>query len=143
VNVKKTKFVIGFFFIAVGLAIVVVTLLPKSMQYYVTVDELLAQEKKYMGQELKVAGKVAMGSVEKSEKDFFIRFRVENADKAVTVDYRGAVPDTFKEGADVVVTGTLNERGTVDASNVLAKCASRYEEKLKPNYGGASKTGTP
>jgi cytochrome c-type biogenesis protein CcmE len=133
-NIRKTKFVIGFFFIAVGITVVTISMLPKSMQYYVTVDELLAQESKYRGQELKVAGKVALGSIEKISGEFGIRFRVENASKVVAVSYQGAVPDTFKEGADVVVTGTLNENGQMEASHVLAKCASRYEEKLKPGY---------
>jgi cytochrome c-type biogenesis protein CcmE len=49
------------------------------------------------------------------------------------VNYKGALPDTFKEGAEVVVTGTLHESGTMAATDVLAKCASRYEEKLGPD----------
>ena len=138
-NIRKTKFIIGFFFIAVGIGVVTMSMLPKSMQYYVTVDELLAQENRYLGKELKVAGKVAPGSIQKMPGDIEIRFRVENADRRIAVSYRGAVPDTFKEGADVVVTGILKEKGMMEASHVLAKCASRYEEKLTPSY--EKKTG--
>jgi len=132
-NIRKTKYVIGAAFIAVGIAIVTASLLPKSMQYYVTVDELKAEENKFLGKELKVAGKVVPGSI-KNPGELNWMFRVANAEKIVDVTYRGAMPDTFKEDADVVVTGTFDKRGHVQATQVLAKCASRYEEKLSPSY---------
>lgn len=133
-KLRQTKYVIGIAFILVGVGIVVATTLPKSMQYYVTVDELFAKESKYLGKELKVAGKVKQGSIQKSEKDISWKFEVENGGQTMNVAYRGAMPDTFKEGADVVITGTLGEGREMVATNVLAKCASRYEEKLKPSY---------
>ena len=43
------------------------------------------------------------------------------------VHYNGPLPDTFEEGRDVVVEGKLNAAGTIEASNVLTKCGSRYE----------------
>jgi cytochrome c-type biogenesis protein CcmE len=133
-NLKQTKWIIGLTFIAIGVGIVVATTLPKSTQYYVTVDELLKNHEEFSGKELKVAGKVAAGSVLKDDKTHTWDFRVENANQVVAVSFRGAMPDTFKEGADVVVTGRYNPDGHVTATNVLAKCASRYEEKLKPSY---------
>ena len=139
-RLKQTKWIIGITFILIGIAIVVATTLPKSMQYYVTVDELMAKENDYRGKELKVAGKVVVGSIKKKEQDLLWNFNVENADQTITVSYKGAMPDTFKEGADVVVTGKFSSSGPghVEASHVLAKCASRYEEKLKPNLGTSS-----
>lgn len=133
-NLKKTQYVIGIVLILIGIGIVVATTLPRSMQYYVTVDELLAGKEKYAGKELKVAGKVAAGSVSRSQDGIQIDFRVENASQVVPVHYRGAVPDTFKEGAEVVVTGTFTNGEEIHANHVLAKCASRYEEKLSPTY---------
>ncbi len=128
--------------ILVGIGIVISTFLPKSMQYYLTVDELLSSPSEYSGKELKVAGKVALGSVDKDSKSLEWKFRVENASKAISVTYVGAMPDTFKEGADVVVTGHLDRKGHMLASHVLAKCASRYEEKLKPGLSRKVKVRT-
>lgn len=133
-KIRQTKYIIGFAFILLGIGIVVATTLPKSFKYYVTVDELMAHERKFAGHELKVAGKVKDGTVQQSEKDLLTRFDMINEGRTVAVTYRGPLPDTFKEGVDVVVTGTFDTSGHINANHVLAKCASRYEEKLTPGY---------
>jgi cytochrome c-type biogenesis protein CcmE len=138
-NIRQTKWIIGGVLLAIGAGIVLATTLPKSMQYYVTVDELMAAKSKYVGKQLKVAGKVAAGSVEKVDQKLRIRFRVENGEKSVWVNYRGAVPDTFRDGSDVVVTGTFEPTDEVAATELLAKCASKYEEKLEPGFTGGLK----
>ena len=56
----------------------------------------------------------------------------------ISVSYKGAVPDTFEEDADVVITGLFDRKDHITASHVLAKCASRYEEDLTPSYESSS-----
>ena len=42
--------------------------------------------------------------------------------------YHGLPPDTFNDSVEVVVEGRLHkEDGVLYATNVLAKCGSRYE----------------
>lgn len=139
-KLKQTKWIIGLTFIAIGILIVTVSTLPKSTQYYVTVDELLSDKAKYAQTELKVAGKVQPGSIKKSEKDMTWEFNVENKSHVIQVMFSGAMPDTFKETADVVVTGKYDGQNFVQATEVLAKCASRYEEKLSPTYQSKPRT---
>ena len=43
----------------------------------------------------------------------------------ITMEVRS--PDTFTDGVDVVVEGRLDRDGTFQATTLLAKCASRYE----------------
>ena len=45
------------------------------------------------------------------------------------VSYRGLVPDTFTDQQDieVIVEGRLGRDGVFQATDVLAKCGSRYE----------------
>ena len=43
------------------------------------------------------------------------------------VVYRGIAPDTFTDSVDVVVGGRMGTDGTFHATELLAKCASRYE----------------
>jgi cytochrome c-type biogenesis protein CcmE len=43
------------------------------------------------------------------------------------VVYRGIAPDTFTDSVDVVVSGRMGTDGTFQATELLAKCASRYE----------------
>jgi cytochrome c-type biogenesis protein CcmE len=130
-NFRKTKWIIAIAFVLLGLGIILTTNLPNSLQYYVTVDEFSRDIHKYENQEIKLAGKVVPGTIEKSSNNLDWKFRVQNNGDTIPVNYHGAMPDTFKENADVVVTGVYKDQ-TFGANNVLAKCASRYEEKLKP-----------
>ena len=132
-KIRQTKWIIALGFILVGLGIIVASTLPKATQYYVTVDELLADREKYRDKVLKVAGFVKEGSIENDTQSMEWMFRVENNNKFIDVSYTGPMPDTFKDGSEVVVTGNLIAANQVNATHVLAKCASRYEEKLTPD----------
>ncbi len=71
--------------------------------------------------------------IQKFQKDGFLayQFVISEGGKNINVLYQGIVPDTFKDGAQVVATGSLKEDGSFVASELLAKCASKYEAKLK------------
>ena len=131
-NLKKTKWIIALTFIVIGLFIVLTTSLPQSTQYYVTVEEFIQRFPELETQVVKVAGKVQAGSIVKENENLNWKFITEFNHHAIPVVYTGAMPDTFKEGADVVLTGKMNESHVFVAKEVLAKCASRYEEKLEP-----------
>jgi len=44
------------------------------------------------------------------------------------VHYEGAIPDVFTEGREVVVEGPRRADGVLAATEVTAKCPSKYEE---------------
>ena len=48
--------------------------------------------------------------------------------------YRGIAPDTFTDSVDVVVGGRMGADGTFRATELLAKCASRYENAPANKY---------
>ena len=133
---RQTKWIIGIAFVLLGLGIILTTNLPSSLQYYVTVDEFFHDVKKYDNLEIKMAGKVVPGSIVKAADGMNWNFEVQNEGAKIPVKYRGAMPDTFKEDAEVVVTGTYKDQ-IFAANHVLAKCASRYEEKLQPKLENA------
>ena len=58
-----------------------------------------------------------------------IAFRVTDGTAELPVTYRGLVPDTFTDQQDieVIVEGRLGRDGVFQATDVLAKCGSRYE----------------
>jgi cytochrome c-type biogenesis protein CcmE len=65
------------------------------------------------------------------------RFQVQSNGKVVPVRYTGVVPDTFKDGAEVVLKGTLSSDGfSVEPNGVMAKCPSKYTPQ------GAGKAGS-
>lgn len=46
------------------------------------------------------------------------------------VEFQGAVPDTFKDGVEVILKGDWDQTATVfRASQLITKCPSKYEEK--------------
>ena len=45
------------------------------------------------------------------------------------VDYRGALPDIFRPGIQVVVEGRFQRDGVFHADQLLAKCPSRFQAK--------------
>ena len=59
-------------------------------------------------------------------------FRVLVPTDSFPVTYRGLVPDTFTDANDieVIVEGRLRHDGVFHATEVLAKCGSRYEAEL-------------
>jgi cytochrome c-type biogenesis protein CcmE len=77
-----------------------------------------------------VTGKVADGSVREGET---LRFEITDRDggEAVPVAYRGIVPDPFREGREVIVTGSLDDSGVLVAEkdSLITKCPSKFEEE--------------
>jgi cytochrome c-type biogenesis protein CcmE len=76
-------------------------------------------------------------SLEKRPGTLDYRFKVQSNGHIVTATYTGVVPDNFKDGAEVVMKGTLGPNGfTVDDRNgIMAKCPSKYEAKSPATPG--------
>lgn len=78
-----------------------------------------------------VTGKVAQGSVERGER---LRFAITDRDGGppVPVTYQGRVPDPFREGREVIITGSLNSAGVLVAEkdSLITKCPSKFEEEF-------------
>lgn len=128
---KKLLSLIGFGLIAGSIVFILLTSFRSSLQYYLTVSELKAAGSSYREKILKVAGR-ASGIVRENEGvGSLYRFYVNEGGQTIPVAYRGLAPDTFKEGGEVVVTGRLLSDGSLEATEILAKCASKYEAKLE------------
>ena len=76
------------------------------------------------GRTFRLGGLVEEGSYVKDGVD--IRFTVTDLNETIKVQFRGLVPDLFREGQGVVTEGQLNESGVFVATNVLAKHDENY-----------------
>ena len=99
----------------------------KSMVYYLTVDELKARGSEVYGDGIRVSGYVEAGTIESDPKRMHHEFVISENGETLKVQYDGITPDTFKEGAQVVVEGRYDPSGTFKAETLLAKCPSKYE----------------
>jgi cytochrome c-type biogenesis protein CcmE len=125
-------------------AVVVATILwlavsasGNAKSYYVTITELQAMGSKAYSKNLRVAGNVAPGSISRSGPN--AEFTLLEQGKTLRVDYIGAEPppDTFKDDAQALAIGTFGRDGTFHATQLQAKCASKYA----PAKPGAAPTG--
>jgi cytochrome c-type biogenesis protein CcmE len=72
----------------------------------------------------RLGGLVRQGSL--AREGINVRFVVTDTAKDVTVQFKGTLPDLFKEGKGVVAQGELNSEGVFMAKEVLAKHDENY-----------------
>ncbi|HVJ91748.1 MAG TPA: cytochrome c maturation protein CcmE [Labilithrix sp.] len=120
-------------------ALVLVGMQDKGI-YSKPVDELVAQKSKFIGKSVRAEGNLVHGSLVKREDPCEYRFKIEKNGVELPVRFaKCVVPDTFRDvpGMDVGVTveGELGRDDSLEASQVLAKCPSKYEMKQKAAQG--------
>jgi cytochrome c-type biogenesis protein CcmE len=97
-----------------------------TSEYYLTVSELQSQQAQ--SGNVRVAG-VVQNDVVRSAGGLHVRFTEKDSTASILVDYTGAVPDIFQPGITVVAEGRLGSDGVFHASQLLAKCPSRFSTK--------------
>lgn len=98
----------------------------EATEYYKHVDEVMASPEQWYGKKLQLHGFAKQVTRKPSSLEY--RFHVESNGQIVQATYKGVVPDTFKDDAEVVLKGTLSPEGfSVAPNGVMAKCPSKYE----------------
>lgn len=120
------KFLIAALIVVGTVAWLAISGASQSKSYYVTINELEAMGKKAYTRNLRVAGNVQPGSIERSGPQ--AKFTLVELGKTLRVDYQGAEPppDTFKDDAQALAIGTFGHDGVFHATQLQAKCASKY-----------------
>jgi cytochrome c-type biogenesis protein CcmE len=131
-----TKFLAGAAVIVLGVAALIASGVKQTGVYFLTPTELLERTQKdpsFHDVGLKVGAKVVPGSVRRDPASRTIEFRVSDGAREFPVTYTGLVPDTFTDASniEVIVEGKYGRDGVFHATEVLAKCGSRYEAELK------------
>jgi len=73
----------------------------------------------------RIGGVVVYGSVERSETDLSVKFKLTDTVKTIPVVYTGILPDLFREGQGIVAIGAI-QQGIFLAEQVLAKHDETY-----------------
>jgi len=76
--------------------------------------------------QIRVGGMVSDGSVKRAEDSLQVKFDVTDYAHTLNVNYEGILPDLFREGQGIVAIGKMNEDGTFQADEVLAKHDENY-----------------
>ncbi len=123
--------------IVLALGYLAYTGVQDSKSYYVTIKELNGMGTRAYSQRLRVAGNVLPGSIKR--QGTHLEFDLVEQGRTLPVVYSGmeAPPDTFKDNAQALAEGRFGRDGVFHATNIQAKCASKYAPK-QPSQPGAA-----
>ena len=122
-------------FVLVGVSVIVVTLVglmawamarPGSTSFYMTPTEMAARGATPASQVYRVNGTVVPGSIQRS--GLHTAFAITDGRTRMLVATNQALPSAFKNGASVVAGGYY-DGARFKASEVLAKCPSKFTPK--------------
>jgi cytochrome c-type biogenesis protein CcmE len=158
----RTKFLIGGLLIVAAVVYLIASSTTASAQYYLTVDELAAKADAVRGRDLKISGAVDGESITYDPQTLTLRFTVANvpADldeieqagglaevlhqavsdpnaRRLQVVYVGVKPDLLRHEAQAILTGRIGDDGVFEATELLLKCPTRYEEEVPLQSSGA------
>jgi cytochrome c-type biogenesis protein CcmE len=103
----------------------VLSAFEKNLVFFFTPSQVAAKEAP-VGRSFRIGGLVETGSVKREPDGVTVRFSVTDTAHRMPVEYRGPLPDLFKEGKGVVAQGKLTDSGMFQASEVLAKHDENY-----------------
>jgi cytochrome c-type biogenesis protein CcmE len=111
------------------LAWLATTGMNETKTYYKTISELGQMGNQAYGKRLRVGGDVESGSIQRAGNQ--VRFVLVQDKMKLQVAYTGTdpLPDTFRDGAQALADGKLDQDGVFRAAKIQAKCASKYEAK--------------
>jgi cytochrome c-type biogenesis protein CcmE len=144
---------IGLLVFAGGIVALVLTSFKGAAVYSKTVDEVVRDRSALAGRRVRVDGNLVHGSLVRRDKPCEFRFRIERGGSELGVHYpQCVVPDTFRDVPDVeiavTVEGKLDASGDLQATEIMAKCPSKYDLKKRlvpggPTYDGVSAAPGP
>ena len=112
------------------------TSLAEGTEYYKHVDEVMTDPSAWHGKKLQLHGYVVDKSIKRRPDTLDYIFQIQSNGAVVNASYTGVVPDTFKDGSEVVIKGKLGPNGFhVEPNGVMAKCPSKYEASSPAKSG--------
>jgi cytochrome c-type biogenesis protein CcmE len=156
VNIRW-KFIIGGLLIIAAVVFLIVSSLQSSTQYFLTVKETQAKGSAIVGREIRISGAVIGSTIQYDAKNLTLKFTVAHTpgdnkevdalgglakvlhmavvdpnNTRMQIVYKGVKPDLLRDEAQAIMTGKMGADGVFQASELLLKCPTKYEEAV-PN----------
>ena len=153
----RLKFTIGGLLIFAAVVYLIFSATNANAQYFLTVDELLARSQAMAGKDVRISGAVVGDTIQDDPQSLTLAFTIAQVPgdnkvidaqgglaavlHAAVIDpnrarlkvvYTGPRPDLLKGEAQAIMTGRLGADGVFQASELLLKCPTKYEEAV-PN----------
>jgi cytochrome c-type biogenesis protein CcmE len=143
---KKLQFGAAIAVVLMTLTWLAVSGVQESRTYYVTIKELQGMGDDAYSKRLRVAGNVAPGTIKRQGRR--VEFVLLEEGRTMPVVYTGTqpLPDTFVDNSQALADGRYTREGVFEASQIQAKCASKYEAKpgeqpQQPSYSKPASEG--
>jgi cytochrome c-type biogenesis protein CcmE len=153
---NRVKFILGGLLILAAVIYLIASSTQASAQYFVTVEELMANQEVNLKRDLRVSGAVIGESIEYDPETLHLQFTVAhvpgdnkeieaegglavalfnavndpNRARMVVVVKNQPMPDLLRNEAQAIMTGQLGEDGIFYAKELLLKCPTKYEEAV-------------
>ena len=120
-----------FAMIAAGVALLAVAValvlnaFQSNLVFFFSPSQVAANEAP-VDRTFRLGGMVETGSLKRLPDGLTVRFVVTDTAKTIPVEYKGILPDLFREGKGVVAQGKLEAGGVFRAQEVLAKHDENY-----------------
>ncbi len=95
--------------------------------YYLSVDAFLSSTEHH-DQSVRLYGLVG-ADPDINIENLTTEFLLLGDNQKLKIKYDGAIPDMFKAGGEVVVLGRMGQDNVFNATEILTKCASKYQTK--------------
>jgi cytochrome c-type biogenesis protein CcmE len=122
---KRLTLIVGGLAVLAVTATLVLSAFRENLVFFFSPSEVV-EGKAPQGTSFRLGGLVEAGSVKRHEDGVTVSFAITDTAKAITVRYKGSLPDLFREGKGVVAQGKSGPDGVFVADQVLAKHDENY-----------------
>ncbi|MEX2528669.1 MAG: cytochrome c maturation protein CcmE [Gemmatimonadota bacterium] len=108
----------------------------ENLVYFLSPSELMARGPAAQGSSVRLGGVVVPETVHWNADELDLRFRIGDGTTELDVQSRGAPPQMFRDGIEVVVEGRLDGSGVFHSTNLMVKHSNEYrapEEGERPH----------
>ena len=120
----NTKIVIGAIVLLPVLAhLTYATATSTFANYYITVDQYAARS---ATTPVRVGGQIVPGTIRWDNATQTMHFQLAGNQATINVDYRGPVPDSFRDGFTAILDGARGANGAFVATSLMIKCPHQY-----------------
>lgn len=141
--VRKRKLIKIVFFLALLslVAALILYALRQNISLFYTPTQISAGQAP-LNHSIRVGGMVEKNSIIRSKNGLEVQFKITDYEKTITIEYKGILPDLFREGQGIVAEGVALDSLHFKATQVLAKHDANYmppevKASLKRKAGAA------
>lgn len=126
-SARQVKFLAGGAVVVLIIAYLIFSSMQGATAAYLTVKEVKAAAPS--DRLVRVSGTVVGDTIDWDAHNVLLRFELADDTGRLPVVYKGVRPDMLRDGATATAEGKMGPDGTFQATQILLKCPSKYEEK--------------